>query len=496
MANKQRSGLIIALFPQLATFASAAFADVTPATIIGSNMVVQRGQVVPIWGTASPGERVSVSFAEQRKSGVADGAGRWRVDLEPLEASGKPRAMTIRAANTITLSNILVGEVWLASGQSNMAYGMGVSIEAGGFDTGTPSGATAQLRAHMKSDLQSAAAADLRLFRVQIPLPGETAPQEQTTWQAVTTETLKPFSAVAYYFAREIHEKLGVPVGIVEAAQGGTPIELWMPYELPEPKVPLPAVVQRPDILGAMFAMPIGTLFKQHVVPLIPFAIRGAIWYQGESNVLIDDRRYAAKMRVLIEGWRDAWHQRELPVYYVQLAPFDYIHFGPPGAATLDSLPRLWEQQSATLSLPDTGMAVTTDLVENIRDVHPTNKWEVGRRLALIALAKTYGHADIVYSGPSFKSARLVGNKIEVSFDHVGGGLTSRDGKPLTDFTIAGSDGVFVPAGAVIEGDKVFVSSTGIGSPTEVRFAWSQTAQPNFFNREGLPALPFRTDRD
>jgi sialate O-acetylesterase len=227
-------------------------------------------------------------------------------------------------------------------------------------------------------------------------------------------------------------------------------------------------------------------LYNGMVYPLLPFAIRGALWYQGESN-RGDGMGYYHKMQALIGGWRKVWAQGDFPFYYVQLAPFTY------GGDT-QLLAEIWEAQTATLSVPNTGMIVTTD-IGNVKDIHPRNKQEVGRRLALWALAKTYGKTEIVYSGPLYKAMAIEGNKARVTFDHVGGGLVSRDGKPLTHFTVAAEGQQFVPATAVIDGESVVVSAEGIEKPAAVRFGWQETAEPNLANREGLPASPFRTDR-
>ncbi|MFP6765764.1 MAG: sialate O-acetylesterase, partial [Planctomycetaceae bacterium] len=228
-------------------------------------------------------------------------------------------------------------------------------------------------------------------------------------------------------------------------------------------------------------------LFNGMVQPLVPFGIRGVIWYQGEANRL-DGALYTQKMFALIKGWRTVWSQGDFPFYYVQLAPFLYR------GADAAMLPRLWEAQSAVLKLKHTGMAVTTDIA-TVRNIHPPNKQDVGRRLALWALARTYGRNEMIYSGPLYRSLKIDGNGIWLEFDHTGHGLQSRDDKPLDWFTIAGADGDFVPARAVIHGDRVHVSSSQISAPTRVRFGWDQTAEPNLVNSAGLPASPFRTGR-
>ncbi len=249
-------------------------------------------------------------------------------------------------------------------------------------------------------------------------------------------------------------------MGLINSSWGGSPIEPWTVAE------------------GKG-----GGMYNAMIAPLKPFAIRGAIWYQGESN-MANGLNYYDKMKALIEGWRQVWGQ-DFPFYFVEIAPWS--GYAPGG------LPLLWEGQVASLKIPSTGMAVTTDLVDNIQDIHPKNKFDVGNRLALWALAKDYGKKGLVYSGPLYKSMKVEGDKLRLTFAHVGGGLKSRDGKPLSEFQVAGADGKFVPAEAVIDGDTVIVEAKGVTAPTQARFGWRNTANPNLVNKEGLPASPFQT---
>ena len=252
-----------------------------------------------------------------------------------------------------------------------------------------------------------------------------------------------------------------MPVGLIESAWGGSAIEPW-------------------TVSGEKG----GGMYNGMIAPLKPLAIRGVIWYQGEANVG-NGLKYYDKMKALIEGWRKVWGY-DFSFYFVQLAPWSGYGSG--------SLPPLWEAQVASLKIPGTGMAVTTDIVHNIGDIHPHNKFDVGNRLALWALAKEYGKKGVVYSGPLYKSMKVEGSKIQLSFAHVGGGLKSRDGKPLTEFEIAGADGKFVPAEAVIDGATVVVQADGVAAPTQARFGWRNVANPNLVNKEGLPASPFQTN--
>jgi sialate O-acetylesterase len=282
-----------------------------------------------------------------------------------------------------------------------------------------------------------------------------------------------------------------VPIGLIGSNWGGTRIEPWTP---PVGFQMVPALKDIADNLSQFPSKnPDGkvnhqsplALYNGMIHPLLPYAVRGAIWYQGESNNG-EGMLYHEKMKALIQGWRKVWNNESMPFYFVQLAPFRYG--GDP-----TRLPGIWEAQTATLSVPHTGMAVTVD-ISNVADIHPRNKQDVGKRLALWALAKDYGKEGIVYSGPLYKSMKVEGNKIRLGFDHVGGGLVSRDGKPLSCFTIAGEDKNLVEAKAEIDGDAVVVSADAVAQPVAVRFGWHQEAEPNLSNKDGLPASPFRTD--
>ena len=299
--------------------------------------------------------------------------------------------------------------------------------------------------------------------KVQVPAPAKDVKAE---WLVCSPKTVAAggwggFSAALYYFGQRLHKELDVPVGLIDSSWGGSPIEPW-------------------TVSGKKG----GGMYNGMIAPVKPLAIRGVIWYQGEANVG-NGLKYYDKMKALIGGWRKVWGY-DFPFYFVQLAPFS--GYGP------GSLPPLWEAQVASLKIPGTGMAVTTDIVHNIGDIHPRNKHDVGNRLALWALAKEYGKKDLVYSGPLYKSMKVEGDKVRLSFAHVGGGLKSRDGKPLSEFEIAGGDGKFLPAQAAIDGDTVVVEAKEVASPTQVRFGWRNGASPNLVNKEGLPASPFQTN--
>jgi sialate O-acetylesterase len=493
-------------------------AEVKLPHVIGDHMVLQRDVPLPVWGWADPGETVTVMVGGHEARTRADAKGHWMVKLPALEAGG-PHEMTVSGENTIRLTDILVGEVWLCAGQSNMEMGIGV----------------------VQDGQQEVAAADypqIRLYELPRNTAGQPAPDLEATWRVCSPATIAAggwggFSAVGYFFGRELHKELDVPVGLIDTTWGGTRIEPWTPPEgfalvpklaeiadqieqanrdyrnalpasldaidswvkatrqaLAEDQTLLPAPPAWPRHPLDNNGQPTG-LYNGMVHPLVPFAIRGAIWYQGEANVhAVDGMMYYEKTKALIGGWRAVWDQGDFPFYFVQLAPFNYKrHIR---EMSDYALPEIWEAQAASLSIPNTGMAVITD-IGNLNDIHPRNKLDVGKRLALWALAQTYGRDGIVYSGPLYRSMAVEDGKIRIQFDHVGGGLASRDGQPLNWFEIAGEDRQFVEAQAKIDGQTVIVWSDKVAEPVAVRFGWHQQAEPNLMNKEGLPACPFRT---
>ncbi|MDP6044084.1 MAG: sialate O-acetylesterase, partial [Phycisphaerae bacterium] len=290
----------------------------------------------------------------------------------------------------------------------------------------------------------------------------------KANWNVCSPKTCGRFSGVLFFFGQRLHADLKVPIGLINSSWGGSPIEPW-------------TVTDASKKQG-------GGMYNAMIAPLQPFAVKGAIWYQGETNVLRKNGlKYFDRKKALIEGWRKTWNNDKLSFYTVQIAPWSG-RYGP------GELPRLWEAQVASLKLPGTGLAVITDLVDNIKDIHPRNKKPVGNRLALWALVKDYGVKDLVYSGPLYKSMKIEGAKIRISFAHAEGGLASRDGKDLSEFKIAGADGKFVPAKAVIDGQTVVVSADGVKAPKTVQFGWHKVANPNLINKAKLPASPFQTD--
>lgn len=457
-------------------------AKVTLPKVLGSNMVLQRNKPLPIWGTASPGELVKVTFRDQLRSTRADSSGKWEIILDPLETSFEPAEMIISGDNSITLTNILVGEVWLCSGQSNMAYSMNKSSKY--FNAKDSQGLSPE-------EFQKVDDPNIRIFHVKRSLYENNGINRG--WKKGDFEALKGFSAAGYFFARKLQDELKVPIGIISSAASGSEIERWAPKEIFSGEVGFnPESPKSPEEIDELNE---GKFYYNMIQPLAPFAMQGFLWYQGETNCFKKETfEYTEKMQALIHTWRTIWGDQEMPFYYVQIAPFKYSGSEQEPRLTEEALPEFWEAQAAALKIPNTGMVVTTDLVDNLEDIHPTYKWEVGKRLALLALAKSYGLSKKVYSGPMFRSMEVDGNKVIISFSHTGSGLKSRDGKPLDWFFVAGANGNFVPADAVIRGDEIVVSSPKILSPEEVRFAWNEAAQPNLINHEGLPAMPFRTD--
>jgi sialate O-acetylesterase len=385
-----------------------------------------------------------------------DAQGNWHATLPAVKADGKPHRMTVSGKNKIELEDILFGDVWIGSGQSNMEYGLGSCHNA-------------------KEAIAAATDPQIRLLqidKVQVDEPAKDI-KAGPGWQVCSPETAPGFSGVLYFFGQRLRKEINVPIGLINSSWGGSPIEPW--------------TVSTDKSAGLSH----GGMYNGMIAPLVPFAIRGVVWYQGESNAA-NGLNYRNLMEMLIGSWRKVWGY-DFPFYFVQLAPCGSFY---PAQSGVGSLPFLWEAQAASLKIPKTGMVVTTDLVDNretIDGIHPKNKLDVGNRLALWALAKDYGQKDIVYSGPLYKSMNIEGDKIRLSFAHVDGGLTTRDGKPLNEFRIAGDDGKFVSAEAAIDGDTVVVTGKGVSSPTQVQFGWHNVADPNLMNKAGLPASPFQT---
>lgn len=444
------------------TTGGSLLATVQLASPFGSNMVLQLGKPIPVWGTAAPGESVTVSFADQIAVTMTDEDGRWRVELPPLEASSQPRTLTATASNTITLENVLVGEIWLCSGQSNMEWEVEDARDGA-------------------AEIAAANYPQIRLGTVAQTIGASPAETVNVAWSECSPASAAKFSAVAYYFAREIHERLGVPVAVMHAAWGGTPIEAWMSLENLRSD---PAFAPVFDRWGDEFSKKMSTgLYNGMIHPLFPLGLRGVLWYQGEENAPRYDE-YRKLFPAMIREWRAKFQQGDLPFYFVQLANMNRAN-DPSGVQWAFQR----EAQMQGLALPNTGVAVAIDLGED-NNIHPANKQDVGLRLALIALARDYGQ-EVEYSGPVFSGMAREGNALRLAFSHADG-LTAAT-QPAPEFEIAGADLQFVAANATIDGSTVLVSAAGIDTPRHVRYAFSNNPARSLYNAAGLPASPFRT---
>lgn len=460
---------------------STATAQLSLPKILGNGMVLQSKQQVPVWGTAKPNDAVVVSFKNQSKKTIADASGNWKIMLDAMPPSATGANMLIASPNEkILLTGILIGEVWLCSGQSNMEYTMrkNSKVEVPGGETNWP-----------VKELETAHNKSIRIFLVDRK---KMSPDNaHAGWDIAEGEALRSFSAVGYFFAKKMYEELHVPVGIISAAIPGSRIEPWMPEEA---FTALPFFREHTDSTHKIDGDP-GKFYSSMIEPLVPFALKGFLWYQGESNCFLNERiQYTYKMEALINHWRKVWHDDRLPFYYVQIAPFEYSKSGGDKTYTKQSLPEFWEAQQLTLKIPYTAIIGTTDLNFNMENLHPHFKWEIGKRLAIAALANDYGKKKMIPMGPTFDKMEIHGNKVIVNFKYAGPQLLNNSGQPPTDFFIAGADGKYQEADAKIAEDKIELSSDKVANPKTVRYGWDEGFHPNLYNKQGLPAMPFRTD--
>lgn len=471
--------------------------------LFGDGMVLQRDARLPVWGTAAPGEKVVVQLSEQVKTTTADPRGRWRVDLDPLPAGG-PFELTV---NDVTFRDVLVGEVWVCSGQSNMDWPVSRANDAD----------------------REIAAADFPRIRLAVVKKRVAASPDddcEVSWQTCSPRSIPGFSAVGYFFGRHLHRELDVPIGLIQSSWGGTPAEAWTSREALRSEPILKPIVERSDRYPEEFPSRLERWERDHATwqattrastqpatmpaeprrpadpsnnpsmasvlhnamihPLAPYAIRGAIWYQGESNA---GRafQYRTLLPTMIRDWRSLWKQGDFPFLVVQLANFGR-NDPEPGKSAWAELREA--QELAAKNVPNVGYVVTIDIGDP-KDIHPRNKQEVGRRLGLLAERMVYGR-DVVASGPTYKSMQVADGKVRVAFDFAEG-LMARGEKP-TGFVVAGADRVFKPADARIEGNGVVVWSDEVAAPVAVRYGWANSPDVNLFNAAGLPMAPFRTD--
>jgi sialate O-acetylesterase len=492
-------------------FACAARAEVHLPDVISSAMVLQRDQAVKIWGSADPGERVTVSFAGQTQTVQTGADGKWEVSLKPGPASAAPSTMTISGKNTITLSDVLVGEVWVASGQSNMEFTLAQSADG-------------------ESAVAAANAPDIRLFNVsrQVAFQHQTGPL--AIWQAASPKSAGQFSAAAYYFAVELHNALRVPIGVIDSSYGGTEAEAWTPveyllaspdlhpcvdrtkiWEAERPRVKAEyeqrmqewteaaqkakaegtTAPRRPVLPDALRETRIAaSLYNRMIAPLIPFSIRGAVWYQGESNEA-RAQQYELLLPTMIKAWRERWGQGNFAFGIVQLPNYRDVHSEPVDEAW--SFLREAQRRTA-MAVPNSGLIVTIDIGE-AHDIHPKNKLAVGKRMARWALVTAY-HQKMTPTGPMFRQAKRRGSKLELKFDVVGKGLRIQDGDKLDEFAVAGPDHRWRWANAQIKGrDHLMVWSADVPLPEAARYAFnSNPRHPNLTNDTAIPASPFRSD--
>ncbi|QHI68919.1 sialate O-acetylesterase [Tichowtungia aerotolerans] len=466
MFSKQRVGFIVLC--SVAAMCQASFGVSLPS-VFSDHMIFQRNLPVPVWGSGTPGEKITVEFAGQTKTTVVDSSNHWKIMLDPMPASSKPRKLDVSGSDSdVSFSDVLVGEVWLCSGQSNMEFFLGKSDTA--------------------EDVATADYPQIRLYdtpRLPLREPGDDIVGH---WEVCSPSSVKTFSGVAYYFGRKIHQDLDVPVGLLLSAYGGSRIEGWIP---PCGYAQVPALA---DLYQTSLKMPVfsgddkndrqipSALYNGMLHAHVSFGIRGALWYQGEANRR-EGNVYADRLRALIKGWRSLWGY-DFPFYMVQIAPFECA------GENAHLLPALWDaQQEAVQTVSNTGWVVISDCA-NLKNIHPRNKKVPGTRLALLAEAKTYG-MDVVYSGPVSQTLEKADGELKVQFSFADG-LTTRDGKAPDWFEIAGEDRVFRPADAVIRGEWVILSSSKVPEPVAVRFAWHKLAVPNLTNETGIPAAPFR----
>ena len=433
--------------------------------VLSSNMVLQQQSTVKIWGWADPAEKVYVttSWNNTTDSVLSSRDAQWMLHVQ-TPAAGGPYTITIQGHNTITLTNILIGEVWVCSGQSNMEMNYGWGLP------------------DVKAELPNCKNNNIRFFYIPKTTSATAQDNCEGEWVSCDSNTLKTFSAVGYFFGKKLNKDLNVPIGLINTNWGGTPAEVWT-----EPS----AVLNDADLKAssekqqpyAWWPYTPGATYNGMIAPITNFSIAGAIWYQGEGNTIAPNT-YGKLLTTMIGTWRKAW-QKDFPFYYVQIAPYTY------GNKYISSIIR--EQQTKAMNFPNVGMAVITDLVDNIKDIHPKDKHDVGYRLANWALAETYHKNVGIYKSPMYSGMQVQGDKATINFDNAPNGLMAKGGT-ITEIYIAGADKMFYPADAVIKNNTIIVSSSKVQQPVAVRFAFSNTAMSNLFSAEGLPVNPFRTD--
>lgn len=473
--------------------------NINPASIFGNNMVIQQGINAPIWGTAKPNEKITIAFADRIQKTKADKTGKWMMRLPIMKAGGPFKMLISSGKDSVVYPSVFVGEVWLAGGQSNMQLLMPEIKNAG-------------------KEIADANYPAIRIFTAGMNMSHKPLDKVKGEWQICTPENARKFSAVAYFFARELYQQKQVPVGIIASSWGSSPAEAWTSGEAlltyPDFKDSIvkyqqlqadwealytnylaekealktqPASGKKPPVLPLEKNYP-SALYNAMIAPLVPYGIKGIIWYQGENNAR-KAFQYRSLFPLLINDWRNKWNNSNLPFVFVQLANHKVKNTEP---VFKDEWASLREAQLMTLKVPNTGMAVTIDIGE-ANNIHPKNKQDVGKRLFLAANHLAYNNTTDTYSGPIYQSINITGSEAEISFTHIGKGLIIK-GDTLSGFAIAGADKKFYWANAKVKGDKVIVSSNMVPNLVAVRYAWASNPDALLYNLDGLPASPFRTD--
>jgi sialate O-acetylesterase len=480
-------------------------AQVKLPALVADNMVLQQNSKVNLWGWASPNEKINIQLGWQNAPVeiIADVSGNWKTAVSTPVGSEKSYDITIEASNKILLKNILIGEVWICSGQSNMYFPVGK--EDGTWKTGVK---------NYEEELKNASYPNIRLFTVATNASPRPLEDVIGSWKECSPTNVYTFSAVAYFFGRELYQKLNVPIGLISTSWGGTKAEAWTAQNILEENTDFLPILEQDAKNEKLYQEKLETyylnlkkerianandlskiqlkkpkkeanktsyvLYNAMLHPVVNYTMKGVIWYQGESN---SEKAflYRSLFPAMVKSWRDEWKQGDFPFYYVQIAP----HKG--------QNPDIREAQLiASKTIPNAGMVVTTD-VGNETNIHPIDKQTVGHRLALIARSKTYGENKLTYSGPVYNHQKIKKDKIQLFFNDVDSGF-KKSSENLKEFEIAGEDQVFYPGEAKIDGKTIVVSSSKVKNPVAVRFAWKAVPAPNLFNNENLPASPFRTD--
>lgn len=454
-------------------------AQLSMPSVFSSNMVLQREQKVPVWGKAKPKETIQIHFGKQHLKTKADVNGKWQVELLPMNGEKTAKQLIVKGKDsTIVFENVVVGEVWLCSGQSNMEY----SVKR-----------NPNFLAPMRGD-------DMEAIELTKPLNSllrvfnQNRNGRSTSWLIADGNTIGSTSSAGYFFAKQIQEKLDIPVGLITVAYGGSQIETWTTTAMYEQNPYFANALKEND--GRIDGISPGNNYKSLIERFVPFSLKGFLWYQGENNCGKGDSHYADKFQILVNSWRNEFNAPDAPFYCVLLAPHIYSdrkHNNKTTAITAEGLPLFREQQKKGVSLvTNSDYVVTTDLVDKLTDIHPPYKWEVGARLARLALAKNYGCNELEYSGPRVCKTEIVADSVIITFSHVGDGLKTNDDKRVSWFEIAAENGIFRPAFAEVrDKNKIVVFLPEIKQPSKVRFGWHETAMPNLVNSEGLPATPF-----